>query len=44
LFQLNSKLWLTFLARLQHGYHDPSKAMAYVKAYEKDWLKYDVTF
>lgn len=42
LYQLNSKLWLTFLSRLDPGYFEPSKAFKFVKRLEPVWVNYDV--
>lgn len=46
LYQLNSKLWLTFLARIdsKKKNFNPEKAVRYVKDLEKEWIQYDTTF
>jgi hypothetical protein len=40
LYQLNSKLWLTFLARIEpeEQYCDAQNAFKFVKSLEKEWI------
>ena len=44
LYQLNSKLWLTFLSRIDpiKPYFEADNAFRYVAKFEKEWIEYDV--
>lgn len=45
LYQLNSKLWLSFLAKVETSpqpYFDPTRANAYVRRLEADWINWDI--
>jgi hypothetical protein len=43
LYQLNSKLWLTFLARVyKRPYFNSNNAFAYVRQFEQEWIEYDI--
>ncbi len=42
LYQLNSKMQLSFLARLDSTYFNAEKAQSYVQRLESEWINYDV--